>query len=633
MDSLIWIGLFAPLVGFIILLLSSDFIGRRSANWVGCSSIFISFAAFIYLLFHFINHSLEPIKYDLYSWIPVNGIDANFSLYVDSLSLLMTLIITGVGYLIHVYSTGYIDHEEDYARFFACMNLFVFSMLLLVLASNLLLLFVGWEGVGLASYLLIGYYYNRPAAAAASVKAFVVNRIGDLGLLLGLLLTFHLFNTGDIQDVIKKAGSEFTIGAPLMTVLTLLYFIGAMGKSAQIPLHVWLADAMEGPTPVSALIHAATMVTAGVYLVVRMHPLFMLAPNTLHFVGAIGAATSLYAAICAAGQTDLKRVLAYSTVSQLGLMFLACGVGAFYAAMFHLTMHAFMKGLLFLAAGNVVHMMRGTTDMGKMGGLWKKFPVTHVAFFIGVLAMSGVPPLAAFFSKDLILEQDYLAGFKTFFYIGLVASILTAFYLTRAYCLVFLGKPNVEERILRTVKEAPRVMLIPVCILAALSIFGGILGTIGTHPLVENFGAHPALEEFLAEADVKLAVDEPAEFALTPETWLSILGGFFGIGVACLMYLKYRNQLGNNIQFLRKAFYIDEIYDALFVKPLKKVSSLIDGFIEPNFFIGSMSGAASSSQIIASWLQKIQSGQIRSYVAWMTLGTVLLLVYFTSRGL
>jgi NADH-quinone oxidoreductase subunit L len=620
MEFAIWLALFLPLIGFLILLFTSESIGRTQTSWIGCLTVFISFLCFAGVVYFYEQESHNPFMTSLYNWIPLKELKADVSLYIDSLSLLMTLIITGVGFLIHVYSAGYMEHEEDYARFFACMNLFIFAMLLLVLASNLLLLFVGWEGVGLASYLLIGYYYHRPTAAQAAVKAFVVNRIGDLGLLIGIILTFYTFGTSDVVDVMKKSENQFAIGAPLLGVLTLLYFIGATGKSAQIPLHVWLPDAMEGPTPVSALIHAATMVTAGVYLVVRMHPLFMLAPNTMHLVGAIGGATSLFAALCAVGQTDLKRVLAYSTVSQLGLMFLACGVGAFYAAMFHLTMHAFMKALLFLSAGDVVHMMRGVTEMDKMGGLAKRFPVTHILFFIGVLAMSGVPPLAAFFSKDLILEQDYLAGFYVFFYVGLAASILTAFYLTRAYYLTFAGQPRLDSKILKSVHEAPRIMLIPVTILAILSIFGGLLGSFFTHPI---------LEVFLGEADVKLAV--PSGFVITPETWMSIIGGFLGIGAAYFLYRRYAQQIGvRTFAFLRKAFYVDEIYDAVFVNPLKKLSQWIDNILEPDVFVGSIRGVAEGTQGIATWLQRVQSGQIRSYVAWMAVGTVLLIIYFIA---
>lgn len=620
MKFAIWLALLSPLIGFLILLTTSHVITRRLTNWIGCLSIFISFICFSFVLFTYTQQSSNAFQLTLYNWIPLNELKTDISLYIDPLSLVMTMIITGVGFLIHVYSVGYMDHEEDFARFFACMNFFVFAMLLLVLSANLLLLFVGWEGVGVASYLLIGYYYNRKSAAQAATKAFVVNRIGDLGLLIDIILTFYIFGTSDIMEVIQKAENQFATETSLMAGLTLLYFIGAIGKSAQIPLHVWLPDAMEGPTPVSALIHAATMVTAGVYLVVRMHPLFMLAPNTLHFVGAIGGVTALFASLCAVGQTDLKRVLAYSTVSQLGLMFLACGVGAFYAAMFHLTTHAFMKALLFLSAGNVVHMMRGLTEMDKMGGLAKKFPVTHILFFIGVLAMSGVPPLAAFFSKDLILEQDYLAGFHTFFYIGLAASILTAFYLTRAYYLTFMGKPKLEEKILKTVKEAPRIMLIPVSILALLSIFGGFLGA---------FSSHPILEDFLHEADVNLAV--PDHSLLSFETWLSIIGAFVGIGTAAFIYINYGVKIGTHtFEFLKKAFYIDELYEGLFVKPIKKLSLFIDNVLEPYVFVGSIKALAQGTQGLAVLLQKIQSGQIRSYVAWMAVGTVLLIVFFIS---
>lgn len=618
MEYIIWIALFLPLGGFLFLLSTANVIKRQQVNWLGCATIFISFICFSSMLYLFTQQSMKPFTMTLFTWISLPEIKADVSLYLDSLAMLMALIITGVGFLIHVYSIGYMEHDEDFARFFACMNFFIFAMLLLVLAANLLLLFVGWEGVGLASYLLIGYYYSRPSAAQAATKAFVVNRIGDLGLLIGLLLTFYMFGTSDIEEVIQKTQKQFTLGAPLLGLLTLLYFIGATGKSAQIPLHVWLPDAMEGPTPVSALIHAATMVTAGVYLVVRMHPLFMLSPHTLHLVGAIGGITALFAALCAVGQTDLKRVLAYSTISQLGLMFLACGVGAFYAAMFHLTTHAFMKALLFLSAGDVVHMMRGVTEMDKMGGLYKKFPVTHVLFFIGVLSMSGVPPLAAFFSKDLILEQDYLAGFHTFFYIGLVASILTAFYLMRAYCLTFTGTPRLDEKILKAVKEAPPVMLIPVSILALLSIFGGLLGAVFQYPV---------LQDFLGKSDVKLAV--PDGFMLSPETIMSILGAFLGIGAAAFIYMRYGSRLGTRtFEVLKKAFYIDELYETLFVKPLKKLSLFIDNVLEPDVFVGSIKAVAHGTQGMAAWLQRIQSGQIRSYVAWMALGSVFLLIYF-----
>lgn len=621
MEYAVYLGLFTPLLGFLILLATSDVISRRLANWIGCGTVFISFLCFAGLLTIYNQRDISSQTFTLYQWISFRGVDAAFSLRLDHLSLLMTMIITGVGFLIHVYSTGYMEHEEDYARFFSCMNFFIFSMLLLVLAANVLLLFVGWEGVGLASYLLIGYYYSRPAAAEAATKAFVVNRIGDFGLLIGLLLTYHAFGTSDVEELSQKVGSLFALGAPLITVMTLLYFLGATGKSAQIPLHTWLPDAMEGPTPVSALIHAATMVTAGVYLVVRMHSVFLLAPYTLQVIGVIGGVTALFASLCALGQTDLKRVLAYSTVSQLGLMFLACGAGAFYSAMFHLTSHAFIKALLFLSAGNVLHMMHGTTDMFKMGGLSKKMPATQWLFLIGVLALSGIPPLAAFFSKDLILEQEYLTGYKTLFYVGLAASILTAFYLTRAYCLSFTGQPRLEPKVLKMVKEAPRVMLLPVGILAILSIVGGLLGF--------TFRKGPLLENFLAQVGVTVQEKElHSGFVLTPETWLAVGGALAALVIAGLIYTRYLDKLGSTIQLLRKSFYIDEIYQMLVVNPLKGFSNVISGFLEPKVFGGSMRVAGQAAQGIAHGLQQMQSGQIRSYVAWMALGAVLLMLYF-----
>lgn len=618
LHTLIWIGLFLPLASSLFLLGTSEKIGRKFTGLLACGSILIAFGCFATLLYLYTSNQMKPFEAILYKWVPIKGINADFAMQIDPLSLLMTLIITGVGFLIHIYSIGYIEHEEDFARYFACLNFFVFAMLLLVLASHLLVLFIGWEGVGLASYLLIGYWYHRPAAAQAATKAFVVNRIGDWGLLLGLLMTFTFFGTGLISEVNERAPQLYAANAPLITVLTLFYFCGAVGKSAQIPLHVWLPDAMEGPTPVSALIHAATMVTAGVYLVVRMHPLFLLATDTLHFVGVVGGITALFAALCAVSQTDLKRVLAYSTVSQLGLMFLACGVGAFYAAMFHLTTHAFVKGLLFLSAGNVVHMMNGATSMEKMGGLKKIFTKTHWLFLIGVLALSGVPPLAAFFSKDLILEEDYEAGFKTFFLIGLATSILTAFYMTRAYVLTFLGKARLEEKILKVAHEAPKIMLIPVTILAFLSIVGGFLGfAIGKPPLLENF---------LAQVDVTLAEHHLSTgFHIAWETWVAIIGAFLGIGIA---YYLFTNYADHPIELLRKSFYVDELYDNLLVRPLKRLSRLISTVVEPKFFEGMITLFSQTSMKTASFLQKFQSGEIRSYVAWMALGSVLLIAYF-----
>lgn len=623
-DAAILVGLFFPLIGFLLLMITSNVINRGLTNFVGCMTIFISFVCFVSLLFIYNTTGLDSQTLKLYSWIPVTGINADFSLYLDQLSLLMTLIITGIGFLIHVYSIGYMDHDTDFARYFAFLNFFVFSMLLLVLGNHLLVLFVGWEGVGLASYLLIGFWYEKPAAAQAATKAFVVNRIGDLGLLLGILLAFYTFGTGVISEISMRVGNEFSSGAPILTLMTLLFFIGATGKSAQIPLQTWLPDAMAGPTPVSALIHAATMVTAGVYLIVRLHAVFLLAPLTMQVVSIIGGATALYAALCALGQTDLKRVLAYSTVSQLGYMFMACGVGAFYAAMFHLTTHAFVKALLFLSAGNVVHMMHGTTEMGEMGGLSKRFPKTHWMFLIGVLALSGVPPLAVFFSKDLILEEEHLLGFNALFAVGLLTAILTAFYLTRAYCLTFMGYPKMDAEGLKDIKEAPSVMLVPVAVLALLALFGGILGF--------GFGRRPILESFLKEADITLPI-EPAHGwgVLTSfEAIVSIIGVLLGIMSAAIAYTKYEQRWGKNFTVLKHAFYVDEIYEWLFVKPLQTISRLIAQFVEPFLFDGSIRVVADSAGDTSRFLQRFQSGQLRSYAAWMVLGTVLFIVFFVS---
>lgn len=622
MPYILCLGLFLPLLGFIGITASYKTISRKWTGVVACSAVFISFLSFCILLGLYLHRGMVAEQFALFRFVPMEGIRADFTLHIDSLSLLMALIITGVGFLIHVYSNGYMDDDEDFARYFGFLNFFIFCMLLLVLAGHLLVLFIGWEGVGLASYFLIGFWYTKPAAAKAATKAFVVNRIGDLGFLLGLILTFYLFGTGDIAEINEKAGGMFAVGAPMITVAAMLYFIGATGKSAQLPLYTWLPDAMEGPTPVSALIHAATMVTAGVYLLVRLHALFLLSPITLQVVGIVGGVTSLFAALCALGQTDLKRVLAFSTVSQLGLMFLACGAGAFYSAMFHLTMHAFVKALLFLSAGNVVHMLHGTTEMAKMGGLAKYFPKTHICFLIGALTLSGVPPLAAFFSKDLILEQEFLSGHEYLFLVGLAASILTGVYMMRAYCMTFLGEERLDEKSAQHVREAPNVMLIPVAILGILSVIGGLLGY--------SFGREPLLESFLRGETGLTGMEQELRsgFVLTKETWIAIAGAFLAVGFTMRVYRKYAARLGSTIPLLKNQFYVNEIYDRLFVKPLKAVSRWIANIFEPHFFEGFIDGIAEKIQDVAEGFQKLQSGQIRSYVAWIVLGSVLLLSYF-----
>lgn len=619
METLLYIALALPLLGALILLCLSPYQNRTLVSVIGCLSIFGSFLCFCFMLFTFLVVGIEAMPTTLFNWIPLEGLKTDFALHLDHLSLLMSLIITGVGFLIHVYSIGYMEHDEDYARYFACMNFFVFSMLLLVLAANVLLLFMGWEGVGLASYLLIGYYTSRNSAAAAATKAFVVNRIGDCGLLIGILLTYYVFGTSDMVTLNAQAKE---INVTIITVITLLYFVGSIGKSAQLPLYVWLPDAMEGPTPVSALIHAATMVTAGVYLVVRLNPLFMQAPVTMYVIGIVGAISSLFAAICATSQTDIKKVLAYSTMSQLGLMFLACGVGGFYTAMFHLTTHAFTKALLFLGAGIVIHMMSGTTDMYKMGGLLKKFPITGWLFLIGVLALSGLPPLAPFFSKDLILEEEYLSGFHVLFYVALLASFLTAFYMTRAFYLTFLGQPQINDKVMRHVKEGPWVMIIPVAILAFLTITAGFLGY--------TYSNVSLLESFLQQIGIS-SIEQEIELHLMPfQTYagtLALIGALLGVGGAFFLYSRYSDKMGSPLTFFRKTFYVDEIYEVVIVTPLKAVARGINKYLEPYVFEGSMEAVSGVALDTTKQLKKFQSGEIRSYLAWMGLAMSIFIIY------
>lgn len=620
MDILLYTGLFVPLCSFLLLLFGSPYLSRKIAGIIGSGSILIAFLCFVRLLFLYTSQSLDPLDFILFKWISVPAFSADFALRLDPLSLVMTLIITGVGFLIHVYSNGYMDEDPDYSRFFACMNFFVFSMLLLVLAQNLLLLFVGWEGVGLASYLLIGFWYTTPTASDAAFKAFILNRIGDFAFLMGILLTLTLFGTSDIAAINKQAVETYPIGSTVIGGLTLLLFIGAIGKSAQLPLFTWLPDAMAGPTPVSALIHAATMVTAGIYLLVRLNPVYMLAPTTLHIVAIVGGLSSLFASLCAVGQTDFKKVLAYSTMSQLGLMFLACGVAAFYAAIFHLMTHAFVKALLFLSAGIIVHRLHGETNLYKMGGLAKRFKITHWLFLIGVFALSGIPPLSAFFSKDMILEQDYLAGFTTLFYVGLAASILTGFYLVRAYCLAFLGP--ISEKNLGDRSEGSILLLAPTLTLAFLAVFGGFIGF--------TFGKEASLEKFLGEIGITLF--QPASsttFITSPETWLSIIGCTLGLVVSAVMYTKYVNRFKISPSLLSRSFYVNEIYTTLFVRPFSWIAGLINQSIEPHLANAPIAIAERGTSTTARLLQAVQSGQVRSYAAWMAIGSVILLAIIT----
>jgi len=565
-------------------------------------------------------------------WIAVTGFQANFNLYVDHLTLIMLMVVTGVGFLIHIYSAGYMAHEEGYWRFFAYLNLFMFFMLVLVLAGNFLLMFVGWEGVGLASYLLIGFYFRRPSAASAGKKAFVVNRIGDFGFLLAMFLLISHFGTLDytrIFGAIQSAPTSLTTAA--YTAIALLMLLGATGKSAQIPLYVWLPDAMEGPTPVSALIHAATMVTAGVYMVARSHAIFNHAPIALTTVAVIGAATAFFAATVGLVQTDIKRVLAYSTISQLGYMFLACGVAAYSAAIFHLVSHAFFKALLFLAAGSVIHAMNGEQDMRKMGGLRRFVPVTFWTMTAGTLAITGIFPFAGFFSKDAILYEAFASGpgGKILWAVGLVTAFLTAFYMFRLWYLTFFG--DRREAGDSHPHDSPWSMLGPLILLAILSFVGGWIGW--PHGLwgSDHFAA------FLAP----VFADMPANTEASPGSHIELILAIVSTIVALLgwvfadLFYRRRPELPASLaakasglyKLLSGKYWIDELYAATIVRPLEVGSeTVLYRGVDNTLVDGATHSIAEGALGAGGVIRRMQSGNIRSYAGWIAIGGAALLI-------
>ncbi|WP_263366160.1 NADH-quinone oxidoreductase subunit L [Edaphobacter bradus] len=591
------------------------------------------------------------------SWISISGFHADFALTVDHLTLIMLGVVTGVGFIIHVYSVGYMAHEEGYWRFFAYLNLFMFFMLVLVLASNFLLLFVGWEGVGLASYLLIGFYFRKDSAANAGKKAFILNRIGDFGFLLAMFLLVAHFGSLDFSTVFNAISQHHEWQGGFLTAIALLLVLGATGKSAQIPLYVWLPDAMEGPTPVSALIHAATMVTAGVYMVARCHVLFDHSPYALGVVAIIGAATAIFAACIGLVQHDIKRVLAYSTVSQLGYMFLGCGVGAYAAGIFHLLTHAFFKALLFLAAGSVIHALGGEQDMRKMGGLRKRIPVTFWTMTMGVVAIAGIPPLAGFFSKDEILFRAFTSDNpigKLLWLVGLVTAGMTSFYMFRLWFKTFWGEERFEEQAdlhnhgaavhaqsdthtvmvadhddrhaghAHGVHESPLVMTLPLMILALLSIIGGWVG------IPAAMLGHDEIGSFLdpvfgAGAPVAEAVSHSTELGLAA---VSVLAAAIGFYIAWLFYYRKPGMAAALAQrsptlyrLVLNKFYIDELYGLIIVTPLLMFSRLIlGGLVDTGLINGSGAAAGATTKGLSKLTRQIQSGNIRSYAGWLALG-------------
>jgi NADH-quinone oxidoreductase subunit L len=602
---------------------------------VALSSTTLAFVTALEVVREFASLPSDQIPWikSYFTWISAGGFQADFALQVDQLTIIMLLVVTGVGWLIHIYSTGYMHDDPGYRRFFSYLNLFMFFMLLLVLAANYLLMFVGWEGVGLCSYLLIGFYFLKKSATNAGNKAFWVNRIGDFGFILGLLMILRTFGTLDFASVLPKAAAmpvEVSGGTGTLTVIALLLFVGAAGKSAQIPLYVWLPDAMEGPTPVSALIHAATMVTAGVYVVVRSHAIFLNAPVAMQVVGIIGCLTALFAATIGLVQTDIKKVLAYSTVSQLGYMFLACGVGAFSAGVFHLMTHAFFKGLLFLAAGSVIHAMGGEQDMRKMGGLRKKIPVTFWTMFMATLAIAGAPGFSGYFSKDEILLAAQRSS-TPLWALGVLTAGLTSFYMFRLLFLTFFGTERFDEHHVH-VHESPRNMLVPLVVLAILAVGGGWMAA------PQLWGGVNHFEHFLApvlttasESSAAAAESWPgASEVLQALFGAPVIAGLIGFLLAWWLYIKspetpkkWAAALSAPYKLLSGKYYVDELYAAVIVRPLVWISDkVLWHVVDERVIDGTVNGVATVSRESGDRLRYVNSGNTRSYATWILLGAL-----------
>jgi NADH-quinone oxidoreductase subunit L len=634
----LWIIPLLPLVGAA---LNGIFGGRWQKSVISAvalSSTTLAFLAALEAVREFLSLSPSQIPWikTYFTWISAGGFQADFALQVDQLTVIMLLVVTGVGWLIHIYSTGYMHEDPGYRRFFSYLNLFMFFMLVLILAANYLLMFVGWEGVGLSSYLLIGFFFLKQSATNAGNKAFWVNRIGDFGFLLGLLLIFRTFGTLDFSVVLPRAAGMTADPAGqigTLTTIALLLFVGAAGKSAQLPLYVWLPDAMEGPTPVSALIHAATMVTAGVYMVVRSHAIFLNAPVAMQVVGVIGCATALFAATIGLVQTDIKKVLAYSTVSQLGYMFLACGVGAFGAGIFHLMTHAFFKGLLFLAAGSVIHAMGGEQDMRKMGGLRKKIPVTFWTMFMATLAIAGAPGFSGFFSKDEILNEAHRVS-PVLWGLGVLTAGLTAFYMFRLLFLTFFGAERYDEHHVH-VHESPKNMTIPLIVLAILSVCGGWMAA------PQLMGGANHFQQFLAP--VMGAGAEPAAASTESQGGGEILqaligapviAGLLGFFLAWWLYIKSPEtpkklaaSLAAPYKLLSGKYFIDELYAIVIVRPLVWISDKVLWHgVDERAIDGTVNGVAFVSRESGDRLRRAATGNIRSYATWIVLGVLV----FTS---
>ena len=612
-----------PLAGAVFLHFFGRRIGEPLAGWIASLLIGGSFVIGLTAAF---GADLDHATYvALWEWMPAIG--ANLEIQWDALSVLMTLVVSGVGTLIHVFAIGYMHGDERFSRFFVYLNLFAASMLTLVLAGNFAMLFMGWELVGLCSYLLISFWYTRPSAAAAGKKAFIVNRIGDLGFMVALMIVFLSFGTLGFEGIFERAPEVLSTGTA--TAIGLLFLVGAAGKSAQVPLYVWLPDAMEGPTPVSALIHAATMVTAGVYLVARSAAIFDLAPAAGYAVATVGAITALWAASIAIAQTDIKRVLAYSTVSQLGYMFLAAGLGGYVAAMFHLMTHAFFKALLFLGSGSVIHGMHDEQDMRKMGGLLKKMPATAYTMAIATLAIAGIPPLAGFWSKDEILGVAFEGGTygQVLWFIGLVTAMITAFYMARQWVMVFLGEPRWDEGV--NPHESPKVMTVPLMVLALLSVVGGLVNT--------PWGLQ--LEHFLEPAfeNVGLVVPEIDLFWVLAV--VSVLAGAAGVTMGYLAYNRpqeawerFQAGFGRIWGAWEQAYRIDDLYGATIVKPGKATAEATAFKFDLPIVDGMANGIGWVVRKVGLRARLAQTGFVRSYAGFFVAGVLAVVIWMVMGG-
>ena len=621
--QLVWLIPVLPLLGFLINGLGRKHVSKIMAGIIGCGTVFLSFLISVVVFYSVKNGNTHVAHY--FDFINITALKIGFDFQVDQLSSIFLLIITGVGFLIHVYSTSYMHEEEpkDFAKYFAFLNLFVFSMLLLVMGANFVIMFIGWEGVGLCSYLLIGYWFKNTNYNIAAKKAFIMNRIGDLGFLLAVFWLVTKLGTADYHQVFANVSK---LSVTDITGITMLLFVGAMGKSAQIPLYTWLPDAMAGPTPVSALIHAATMVTAGIYMIARSNILYTMAPVTQSVVAIVGLSTAILAATIALKQNDIKKVLAYSTVSQLGYMFLALGVGAYTGAVFHVMTHAFFKALLFLGAGSVIHAMSGEQDIRNMGGLKKYMSVTHITFLLACLAIAGMPPFSGFFSKDEILAAAYESS-PLLWGVGVAGAVMTAYYMFRLYAMTFLGKfrgtPEQEHHL----HESPKAITIPLIILAILSVIGGWIGI----PEIFMHGGH-RLEEFLAPVFAQSnALTE--KHHLSHSTEYMLMGISVAAALAALIfawskfskYQKVEKEEASIGKVLANKWYVDELYDAIIVKPVLSLAKYFNNVFEKKGIDGFVNGVGKAVNYGSRQIRLLQSGQVGAYVLMMVLG---ILIFF-----